>query len=134
MSLRRFLALIFVVGACGLGAELLLLGHFEDVWQSLPLAFLAVSTAALLWDAARHTAWSMRIFGTTAVLLVFGGILGVGLHYDSNVEFEREMYPDLAGFRLMKEALSGAIPALAPGALIQLGLVGLAYAYQEKNR
>lgn len=133
MSLRRFLAAIFLLGSVGLAAELIFIGHVQDALQQIPLAFIAAGTAALIWDATRPSAWSLKLFRVAAVLLVAGGVLGVVLHYQSNVEFEREMYPDLRGFQLVREALSGAIPALAPGALVQLGLVGLAYTYQEKT-
>ena len=133
MSLRQFLAVIFLLGSIGLGAELIFIGHVQDVLQQIPLVLIAVGAATLVWDTARPSSWSMKLFRAAAVLLVAGGLAGVALHYQSNVEFEREMYPDLKGFQLVREALSGAIPALAPGALVQLGLVGLAYAYQEKT-
>jgi hypothetical protein len=133
VTLRGFLAAIFLVGAVGLVAELILVGHVADRWQQVPLVLLVAGTIALGWDMKRRSSWSTRIFRASAVLLIAGGLVGVFLHYESNVEFEREMYPDLQGISLVREALAGAIPALAPGALIQLGLVGLAYAYQEKN-
>jgi hypothetical protein len=41
------------------------------------------------------------------------------------------MNPALAGFELVRESLSGATPALAPGTMIQLGLIGLAYTYRH---
>ena len=133
MSLRQFLAVIFLLGSTGLGAELIFIGHVQDVLQQVPLGLIAVGAATLIWDAARPNSWSLKLFRVAAVLLVAGGFAGVVLHYQSNVEFEREMYPDLEGFQLVREALSGAIPALAPGALVQLGLVGLAYTYKEKT-
>lgn len=133
MTLRRFLAAIFLLGSLGLAAELILVGHVDDRWQLIPFALLAGGVATLVWDATRPNAWSVTLFRVAAVLLMAGGFLGLFLHYQSNVEFELEMYPDLSGFRLVREALTGAIPALAPGALIQLGLVGLAYTYQEND-
>lgn len=133
MRLRRFLAAIFVLGSLGLTAELLLIGHVEDRWQLAPLVLIGAALAALAWRAARPTALSLHAFRAAAALLIAGGVAGVVLHYQSNIEFELEMYPDLAGFQLVREALAGAIPALAPGALVQLGLVGLAYTYQEKT-
>lgn len=129
--MRRFLAVIFVLGSLGLAAELLLIGHVEDVWQVVPLILIAAGVTTLAWDALRPNGWSLRVFGVTAVLLIAGGLAGLALHYQSNAEFELEMYPDRQGLALVREALSGAIPALAPGALIQLGLVGLAYCYKE---
>ena len=123
--------MIFILGSLGLAAELLLIGHVEDPWQLLPLVLIVAGLVTLGWDALRPNGWTLRLFGVTAVLLIAGGLLGLALHYQSNVEFELEMYPDRQGFALVREALSGAIPALAPGALIQLGLVGLAYCYKE---
>jgi hypothetical protein len=131
MTLRRLLAAIYLAGAVGLAAELLLLGHVEDRYQLVPLVLLGASVATLAWHAARPSTGSRWAFRLSAWLLVAGGLAGLVLHYQSNVEFELEMYPDLAGLALIRGALTGAIPALAPGALIQLGLVGLAYAYQE---
>ena len=37
----------------------------------------------------------------------------------------------MRGLELVWEALKGATPALAPGAMAQLGLVGLAFAYRH---
>jgi hypothetical protein len=62
------------------------------------------------------------------VFLVIGG-LGVILHFRGNIEFAQERYPTLGGVKLMWKALRGATPALAPGALAQLGLLGLLYTY-----
>ena len=127
--LQRLLAGIFVAGALGLLAELLLIGHLEDVWQGIPFALLALSLVALTWNAIRREASSGYLFLGASLLLIAGGVTGIVLHYRSNTEFELEMYPTLAGWPLMREALSGAIPALAPGALVQLGLIGVAYWY-----
>jgi hypothetical protein len=65
------------------------------------------------------------------VLYLLIGLLGVYLHYRGNVEFALERYPTLGGFKLMWKALRGATPALAPGALAQLGLLGLLYTYRH---
>jgi hypothetical protein len=39
------------------------------------------------------------------------------------------MNPSAAGTDLIWESLTGAMPALAPGTMFQLGLVGLLYTY-----
>jgi hypothetical protein len=59
------------------------------------------------------------------------GALGVFLHLRGNVEFALERDPSLSGVRLLWKALRGASPALAPGALAQLGLLGLLYGYKH---
>jgi hypothetical protein len=65
------------------------------------------------------------------VLLMVAGIVGTGLHYSANEEFELEGNPDMKGIALLSKILSGAAPALAPGAMIQLGLLGLVYTYRH---
>jgi hypothetical protein len=127
--LQQLLAGIFAAGALGLIAELLLIGHLEDVWQGIPFAVLGFSLVALAWNAIRGGASSGHLFLGASLLLIAGGIAGVVLHYRSNTEFELEMSPTLGGWPLVREAMTGAIPALAPGALVQLGLIGVAYWY-----
>ena len=61
------------------------------------------------------------------------GLLGVYLHFAGNVEFAIERTPELRGFALVWKALRGATPALAPGALAQLGLLGLIYTYTHPS-
>ena len=39
-ALRGFLLILFLIGTLGTGAELLLLEHFEDVWQYAPLILM----------------------------------------------------------------------------------------------
>ena len=62
---------------------------------------------------------------------VASGVLGVGLHYRGNVEFERELYPALAGMELVRKTLTGATPVLAPGSMALLGLVGLCLTFRH---
>ena len=65
------------------------------------------------------------------LLFVAAGIVGVYLHYQSNVEFELEMNPAAAGWELIRESLTGAMPALAPGTMVHLGLIGLLYTWRH---
>jgi hypothetical protein len=59
------------------------------------------------------------------------GVLGLYYHYHGNVEFALERNPSLRGTGLIWKALRGATPALAPGALAQLGLLGLLFCYRH---
>ena len=65
------------------------------------------------------------------LLFLVIGILGVFLHLKGNVEFALERNPSLSGASLAWKALRGATPALAPGALAQLGLIGLLFTYRH---
>lgn len=131
--MRRGVLLIFVVGNLGLGAELLLLGHFEEWRQQVPLALLALGLALLATRAFYRTTSTLHLFRLTMLAFVVGGAVGLWFHLKANMEFELEMYPTLVGWELLYNSLSGAMPALAPGALVQLGLVGFLYTYKHPD-
>lgn len=129
--LRRILLAIILFGAAGLTAELLLLEHTESLWQWLPLAALGCGLAAGVAVAVRATPRTVRSFQGVMAALVVVGLLGLYLHYDGNTEFELEMDSAVRGLELFWRSLHGATPVLAPGALAQLGLLGLAYTYRH---
>ena len=131
VSLRRGVLLIFVLGTVGLGTELLLLGHFEEWRQQIPLALLAFGLVLVAMRLLYRGAIILRLFRWTMLTFVLGGMVGLWFHLSSNMEFELEMHPTLSGLELLFTALSGAMPALAPGALVQLGLLGFLYTYQH---
>lgn len=131
VSLRRGILLIFVLGTVGLGTELLLLDHFEEWRQQVPLVLLALGLILLAARLLYRGAIILRLFRWTMLAFVLGGMVGLWFHLSSNMEFELEMYPTMSGLELLLKALSGAMPALAPGALVQLGLIGFLYTYQH---
>ena len=120
-----------MVSLVGTITELLLLEHVEDAWQWTPIALMTAALLTLGWHALDRGPASLNVIRVLMVLCVVSGFLGVLLHYRGNVEFELEMYPDLSGWKLFKESMMGATPALAPGAMIQVGLVGLAWTFRH---
>jgi hypothetical protein len=130
--LRGFLLALFVIGIFGAGGELLLLGHTEDFRQWTPLILMSLSLIVLGWRIINRNRASLRIFQSIMLLFVASGFTGMLLHYRANVEFELEMYPAMQGLALFWKAIKGATPpTLAPGTMIQLGLLGLAYTYRH---
>ena len=130
-SLRQLILALVFVGIVGLEIELALLRHAESFTQWLPhIALLAglVVTAAVSLQPGSGT---LRIFQVTMGIYVLVGALGIYLHLRGNVEFALERDPTLSGLILLWKALRGATPALAPGALAQLGLLGLLYTYRH---
>jgi cation transport ATPase len=129
--IRGALLIILVIGLVGLLAELLLLEHVEDSWQRLPIFLIMASLIVLGWHAVERGRPSLRALQATMILLVLAGSLGLLLHFKGNIAFEQEMQPPLTGWALVWAALKGATPTLAPGAMVQLGLIGLAYTYRH---
>jgi hypothetical protein len=130
-EVRRLLLALVLLGMIGLAAELVLLEHVESVWQWVPLAALALGFAAGAALFARPVPVAVHVFRVAMAVFVAAGVLGLYLHVRGNVEFEREMDSGLRGLALVWEALRGATPALAPGALAHLGLLGLACTYRH---
>ena len=129
--IRTLLLATLLLSLVGTGAELLLLEHFEDVWQWTPIVMIGTAFVVLATHGLAGGPATLNVFRGLMVLFLVSGALGILLHYRGNVEFELEMYPDLSGWKLFKETMMGATPALAPGAMAQIGLVGLAWSFRH---
>ena len=128
--LRHALLALLAMALAGTGTELLLLEHYEDAWQLVPLALVGLGLAVIAWRALRPHGASLPAFRVVMLLMIASGAAGLFLHYQGNTEFELERAPELAGFALFREAITGATPALAPGAMILFGLLGLVSALE----
>lgn len=131
--IRKFLLLSLALGVIGTAGELVLLGHIESPTQWLPLGALGASVPVLLWHAQAPGKASVRTLQLLMVVFIVFGIVGVGLHYDGNAEFERELHPGDAGMTFLGHVVAGATPVLAPGSMVLLGLVGMAHAYRHPS-
>lgn len=134
LTWRRLALGLLIFGETGVLLELLLLGHYEDPWQWTPLALISVGLLASAWIAARPGAVSLRVFGWLMAAHVAAGGVGLFLHIKANVEFELELHPDNAGWTLVAETMTGAIPALAPGTMFLLGLLGMLICWRHPAR
>jgi hypothetical protein len=130
---RRLLLGILVLGLVGTEVELLLLGHYDGFWQVVPLVLMALALLLLAWYGVSRSRASIRALQVMMGVFLLSGGAGVLLHYRGNVEFELERMPSLSGFELFWDAIRGATPTLAPGTMLQLGLVGLAYTYRHPS-
>jgi len=132
VALRRLLLWLLLFGLVGTATELVLMGHDEDAWQLIPLVVIALATiASLAMAVTRNRAGVARLFRLAMILLIVSGALGAILHYRANMEFKLEMDPAMGGFALFSSVMRAkAPPALAPGNMALLGLLGLACAYR----
>ena len=129
---RSILLGIFLVGVGGISVELWLLGHYEDLDQFIPLGLSFVATIVILATAFKPTRIMVRLLQAVMLLFVVSGLVGVWFHFQATTEFQLEMDPSLRGWALFRKAIvAKAPPALAPGAMVQLGLIGLAYTFRH---
>lgn len=130
-TVRRLLLALVLFGGTGLLLELLLLEHYDEPWQWTPLVLLVAGLASGVALGARPGRGTVLAFRWTMVAWLIASAIGMGLHLRGNVLFEREMDDSVAGLALAWHALRGATPALAPGALAQLGILGLILVYRH---
>ena len=87
-TIRALLLALLFVGMVGMGSELVLLGHYEDTVQLLPVLLLVAGLVVVLWQAVRPCAASVRVLrfvfssmaegaGFVFVVRTIGGILRV---------------------------------------------------------
>lgn len=131
--IRRILLVTLVLGLVGTGIELLLLEHFEQWRQMIPLGLIACALLVLAWHGVQRRPWPVRALQVLMIIFAIAGVTGLTLHYKGNVEFELEMYPTRSGLALFRKAMMGATPALAPGSMLQIALIGLAYSYRHPH-
>lgn len=131
-TIRRLLLAIVTLGMAGTGADLLLLGHYEEVWQALPLLPIAMAFLAIAWLLLARSVLAVTAMRIVMLLFIATGVGGMLLHYNGNREFQREIDPDLRGWSLFMTVItSNAPPALAPSVMIHLGVLGLLYTYRH---
>lgn len=129
---RSILLGIFLVGVGGIATELWLLGHYEELDQVIPLGLAVAGAIVMLTAAVMPATTTVRVLQFVMVLCVISGFLGMWFHFQATTEFQLEMDPSLRGWALFRKAVvAKAPPALAPGSMIQLGLIGLAYTFRH---
>ena len=130
--LRTAVLCVLLLAILGTSAELLITSHTEDALQWVPIMVMAAAILTLGWYGASGRSASLRMFQATMVLFVLAGMVWLGAHWQSKLQFKRETDPSLAGLNLFWEAMqSQSPPTLAPGVLIQLGLLGLIYTFRH---
>ena len=131
-AIRRVILLIVALGTIGMSLELLLIGHDEDSNQLIPLVVAAAGLLLIAWCAIRPGPFALRAMQLVMLSYIGAGVMGVTLHFKANSEFQLEMDPALGGMDLVwKVVQATAPPALAPGVMVQLGLLGLVYTYKH---
>lgn len=129
--LRRGMLALLALGCVGTLTELILLEHYEEWQQFIPLILLTLTLIAIIWHWTREERQSLRVLQSLGILLVIAGSVGVVLHFLGNLEAEEEINPGSVGIALLREVFRGDAPTLAPGTLVQFGLLALLYAYRH---
>jgi hypothetical protein len=132
--LRRWILGVLVLGLLGTVTELVLLEHYERPLQFVPLVLIVAAIAALAFEFKRHDTASGRALQIVMVLFILAGFAGFVAHFLGSAEFQLELNPDMSTSELLEKVLRAkAPPLLAPGMMLQLGLLGLAYVFSDSR-
>jgi hypothetical protein len=130
--LRRWVLGVLVLGLAGTMTELVLLEHYEQVLQFVPLLLIVAAVAAIAWQLMCNDAPSLRALEIIMVLFALAGFAGVAAHFRGSAEFQLDLNPSMSAWELVEKVMRAkAPPLLAPGMMLQMGLLGLAYVYSD---
>ena len=130
--LRRWILGVLVLGLLGTVTELVLLEHYEQPLQFVPLVLIVAAVAVLIWEFRQHDTASRRAVQIVMALFVLAGFVGFVAHFYGSAEYQLELNPEMSNWELMEKVLRAkAPPLLAPGMMLQLGLLGLAYVFSD---
>lgn len=114
----RWGLLILAVGFfAGTVLELVAVGHTDSLVQFIPfvLCLLGVIAAALV--AISPAPIPMNAIRGFLVVMLAGSLFGIWEHLEGNYEFAHEIRPRADTAELLREALTGGNPLMAPGML-----------------
>ena|SRR5215467_14425845 len=130
-TIRLILLITVVSGMIGLEAELFLLGHIKPLLQLVPVLLIAFGLGAIAWHRISPGSRTMKLFQATMALCIASGFIGIVVHLAFSASEATKKDKTLHGITLFRVALTGVAPPFAPAAMIQIGLVGLAYAFRH---
>src|SRR3954468_22119287 len=97
-TLRGWILGILLLGLAGTVVELILLSHYEQPVQMIPVALIALSIAALAWHFLTRDALSLKFLMLVMALFVIAGFAGFVAHFHGSAEFALELDPDIGGW------------------------------------
>jgi hypothetical protein len=126
------LLLVLVLGMSGTLVDLLLLSHYEDTAQLIPIGLLAAAILIAIVHGIRPTGLNVRALQGVMLSVLVAGVAGVGFHFNGAAGFQLEIDPSQTWWEVAKKVVRAqSPPVLAPGAMLQLGLIGLVYTFRH---
>ena len=132
--LRLWILVVLVLGLLGTVTELVLLSHYEQPVQLVPVVLIVLALVVLIWHAIGRSAASLRVLSGLMVLFVLASFAGFAAHFYGSAEFQLDLEQSPSNWELVEKVMRAkAPPLLAPGMMMQLGLLGLAYIYSDSR-
>ena len=130
-AIRSIILAVILMGLAGTGLELVFVDHFESTAQWVPVVLICLALLVLGAYSLVGAAALLRVFQAVMIMFILSGLAGIALHYQHDVEKAEKDHPGIRGAELIQTAVAGEAPLLAPGAMIELGILGLAYVFRH---
>ena len=130
-AIRSIILAVILLGLAGTGLELVFVNHFESSAQWVPVVLICLALLVLGAYGLVRAAALLRVFQAVMIMFIVSGAAGIGLHYQHDAERAQKDFPGIQGAELLRTAVSQEAPLLAPGAMIELGILGLAYVFRH---
>lgn len=127
--LRRVLIGLAVFMLAGTLGELLVIEHFQETEQYIPIVMCVVALIAMGAAIARPQRLTLQTLRAVMIVLGLVSLLGLYYHITGNFAFELEIRPNATLGEVFLDALGGANPLLAPGVLGIAAVMALAWTY-----
>jgi hypothetical protein len=95
--LRRWVLGVLALGLAGTVTELVLLEHYEQLLQFVPLVLIVAAVAAIAWQVMRNVA----------------GFAGIAAHFRGSAEFQLDLNPSMTAWELVEKVIRGQGAAAA---------------------
>jgi len=120
-----------LLGLVGTGLELVFVDHFGSTSQWVPVVLIGLALLVLAGYALVRSAALLRVFQAVMIMFTVSGLAGIALHYQHDVERAEKDHPGIQGVERFRTVVSQEAPLLAPGAMVELGILGLAYVFRH---
>lgn len=111
---------VLVLGIAGTLVDLLLLSHYEDAYQQIPVVLLGASLLVAAWHAVRPNPATVRTLRGLMILIMAAGAAGVAFHVNGAAEFQFEIDPSISRRELFRKVIRvHAPPLLAPAPAVE---------------
>src|SRR5262245_32341948 len=130
-AIRSIILAVIVIGLMGTGLELVFVDHFEGTAQWVPIVLICLAFLVLGAYGLVRVAALLRVFQAVMIMFIVSGFAGIAFHFQHDVQHAEKDHPGIQGTELFQSAVAQEAPLLAPGTMIELGILGLAYVFRH---
>lgn len=129
LRIRTFMLLLSILTLITTLIELWMQDHTQTWVQWIPWILCTIGLVTLIPALLRPTRTTLMVLRGAMIVLALGGLVGIGVHFKENLEFQQEIHAGAQFGSIIIDVLKGAAPLLAPGTLVFAALLALGALY-----